>query len=652
MSAIAALWNFASCKPAGRAVEHMLDALHEYGPDHRSVWSEQEVSLGRNLMALVPEDRFDEQPERNHSTFVLVAEVRLDNREDLARALKLGSIAQRSDASILAAAWDHWQQDCLKHLLGAFAFAVWTPHRKELFAARDHAGEYPLFFHRGEDFFALASMPKALRTLDGVGSDFNPAWIANWLVVAPSEPRASIFEGIERLPKASFLRVTPTSFECRSYWNPADTPPIRFKRNQDYADGLRDVLDRATTPLLRSIGGIGSQLSSGLDSSSVTAAAALQLAHTGKHLTAYTSVPQPGFSTDSYSSRPVLDEGPFAAQVAALYPNITHVQLAVPGQRLLENTQTLNRLLDAPFLNVINGLWITSILRDARERHLGAVLQGNFGNATLTFEGSASLGELLRRGRWHVLVRHMRTMRANQEMSYTNAARKALEGVTPRWQLRRGPIVNNRGSSPINPEFAARQQLGRKIREMISPVAERYRSFRQGFFHFADYGSLNAALRAYAHVDVRDPTGDKRVWEYCYGIPFEQNVIDGHTRSLVRRAMRGRLPDSTLDRYRQGRQGADWYMNMRLSLPQLHQELEQIEQSPAAQRMLDLPHMRHLLENFPTEGYGTIHVMNTWKYGLLRGISLGSFLRLHDPALTQPSTSPGSSAVFSPTASP
>ena len=141
-----------------------------YGPLGRFAWNDGgKVALGGNLMHLLPEDEFDRQPLWTPDrSACLVADVRLDNRPELARELGLAGPERMADSEVLLAAWVRWGEACLEHLLGAFAFAVWMPARQELFAARDHVGERPLFYYRGEEFFALASMPKGLLALPGV----------------------------------------------------------------------------------------------------------------------------------------------------------------------------------------------------------------------------------------------------------------------------------------------------------------------------------------------------------------------------------------------------------------------------------------------------------------------------------------------------
>src|ERR1019366_5718876 len=111
----------------------------------------------------------------------LVADIRLDNRAELARELNLVHPEELADSVFLLAAWTRWGAACLDRLAGGFAFAIWTPARRELFAARDHVGERPLFYHRSPGLFALASMPKGLLALPGLARGFHEPCIAEWL---------------------------------------------------------------------------------------------------------------------------------------------------------------------------------------------------------------------------------------------------------------------------------------------------------------------------------------------------------------------------------------------------------------------------------------------------------------------------------------
>src|SRR5438045_3972214 len=142
MSAISLFWNVSEGPPADRSHARMLAALRPYGPHGQVFWSDKQIAFGVTLSSSLPESRFDKQPVWSPDrSLCLVADVRLDNRVDLARELGLTHHEELADSVFLMHAWLRWGPACLDHLLGGFAFAIWTPSKNEVFAARDHVGE-------------------------------------------------------------------------------------------------------------------------------------------------------------------------------------------------------------------------------------------------------------------------------------------------------------------------------------------------------------------------------------------------------------------------------------------------------------------------------------------------------------------------------
>ena len=139
----------------------MLQALSMYGTDDCAQFTGPSVAMGRCLLRLLPEDSFDRQPLSAGAVTSLVADVRLDNREELGAKLGLSreEAIVMADSDVLLAAWQHWREQCVDHLSGAFSFAVWNEQEQHLFLARDHTGERPLFYASTANCFAFASMP-------------------------------------------------------------------------------------------------------------------------------------------------------------------------------------------------------------------------------------------------------------------------------------------------------------------------------------------------------------------------------------------------------------------------------------------------------------------------------------------------------------
>ena len=586
--------------------------------------SDQNVlALGGSLLPLLPEDQFDHQPLwAPDQSCCLVADVRLDNRADLARTLQLQAADQLADADFLLAAWLRWGERCLDHLLGSFAFAVWTPSRRELFAARDHAGERPLCFHHRPGFFALASQPKGLLGLPGVNRGIDEEILASTLVLVDTDPARSLFRDIQLLPPGHCLRVTPDALTTRSYWHPSETPPIRLRRDEDYAEALTEILDLAVEARLRSLKPIASQLSAGLDSGAVTASAALLLAARGQRLWAFTSVPHPEFRPAGHPGR-ILNEWPGAQDVARLYPNVDHLPIHTRGEDLLADLQAWSDALDEPPRNVTNLLWYSATLEAARQRGVGVLLQGTAGNATVSFEHGGLFRYLFRRGRWLRAFRTANTLRNNGAMSFRASFRHATG-----WP-RVGSAPVDLSFTPIHPDLLRKYDLLPRLADRLQSDRLDLPAYRRRFFDTGDDGLVNAAVRDRFGIDLRDPTNDKRLWEFSYAIPSEQHIAGHQFRSLIRRAMHDRLPRATLLRYKRGMQSSDWPYTLTSARSSLGAELERMEASPLTQSALDLPRLRQLLTDWPTAGFDAPDIIASRHFALTRGIAAGYFLRTH-----------------------
>lgn len=616
----------------------MLAAQLMYGSGSSFSWSDQHIALGGTLSKILPEDVFDTQPLWSADGSVcLVADVRLDNRADLARELELVHPEELADSSFLMAAWFRWGPSCLDHIIGGFAFAVWIPGRQELFAARDHAGERPLFYHRGENFFALATMPKGLLALPGVFTGFDESRIVDWFGLLTPDWNKSVFAGVNCLPLGHWLRFTPDTFECRQYWHPSNAAPTRFKRDEEYPEALLEIFDRATEARLRTTKKVGSLLSAGLDCSSVTASAARLLAARGKSLTAFTSVPRPDFNG---ITRPweIANEGPAAAEVAKLYPNIRHVIVDSNGYDVLPTLKLWTDAWDEPAFNVINLLWFTAILDRAREEGIDVILEGGAGNGTISWETHAIFSKFFHEGKWIKLAKSAYQLRKHGGTSVRQATRAALGDLLPAWchhLLVPSSRLRNPYSPLAHPDLIRRSALPEKIsRYMFGDTISRLADEHAIYLEQVDVGPIYAAVQGTSKVEFRDPTADKRVYDFCFSIPPEQYLVGGHSRSLARRAMKGRLPESALVRYKRGLQGADWYLSMQEALLSLREEVALQERSPAARQVLDIPKMQNLLNTFPDSGYETAEVVSAWHSTLTRAISMGYFLRVHDSTET------------------
>lgn len=639
MSALAGIWRFDHKPEPDADCARMLAAQEIYGPHDGRQWSDGALAMGRRLFRTLPEDAHDRQPlQSRDGRLTLIADVRLDNRDDLIASLGVSSSdAQHScDAAIVLECFGRWHEAAFDRLVGDFAFALWDAHAQKLTLARDFLGQRPLHYHCGRGFFAFASMPKGLHALGEVPYALDEQAMAEAVALLPQWEGRSFFKDISRVDPAHIVSVTPDGVTRRRYWEPKRPRPGNA-RQQHYIEGLRHHLDQATQSRLRGAGGtIGAQLSAGFDSSSVTATAARLLAPSGGKVIAFTAVPRLGFNGAVPRNR-IGDEGPLAAATAAMYPNIAHVLVRPDHASLVGGLDRNFFLYDRPIFNLANAAWGHALNKAARERRLNVMLVGQMGNMTLSYNGLELLPELLRAGRLIKLYRMASDLVANSGMRWRGVASRAFGPFMPVWlwqwlsRIFGGDNFDVLDYTAIRADGLVEHKLDRIARERQLDFV--YRPWRDGFAMRAwvmqriDSGNNLKGTLAGWGLDYRDPLSDKRLVEFCLSIPTEQFVANGVQRALAKKALADRLPQAVIEATKRGYQAADWYEGATAARADIAAELERLSACAPAAKLLDIERLKRLVDNWPTSGWERGEVSNPYRLALLRGIAAGHFLR-------------------------
>src|SRR5215470_8802567 len=182
----------------------------------------------------------------------------------------------------------------------------------------------------------------------------------------------SFFVGIERVEPGHVVNVSAEGLAIRRHWQPC-RQPIALRRPEDYSETLRNLLDQAVSCRLRGTGDVGACLSGGLDSGAVVSTAARLLAGSGRRVIAFTAAPREGYHDPAGRNR-IIDEGPYAAATAALYPNVEHVLVRNEGRSPLADLDRGFFLLDRPFFGICATGWSTSMDNAIRKRKLRVIL--------------------------------------------------------------------------------------------------------------------------------------------------------------------------------------------------------------------------------------------------------------------------------------
>lgn len=619
-------------------LERMCNVLAPYGKDAQHVRAMGSAGFVRTLLRTTPEDALDQQPCVDaDSGWTLVFDGRIDNREELAQALRIEPARLRTmaDSALVLHAWARWENACLPRMLGDFALAAWHPRSRRLMLARDYLGARPLFWYRGEGFHAFASLPKALFAIPGVPCALSEEGIHDNLSLLPITDDSTLYQGIHRVKPGECLIVEDGRKRVETWYSFEDIRELQLPTDDDYVEAFTERLERAVARCLRAVGPVATKLSSGFDSSTVAAVAAAQLAGRGERLLAYTSVPREGFD-DRVLTGNHADEGPGARAVAALYPNIEHILVRNEGESPLEGLDFWVETLDRPPFNICNGVWVQRIRSLAVEQGARVLLGGGQGNMTISHAGYSLLPALLGHGRWIRWQREASALRrCNPRLRWRQLLTVSMKPWVPEslwslWRNWRGTPWNLTDFSAINPEFMAKMGTAGRARRAGVDLTHRDltngRMDRIQTLRFGDYGEY-ALDDNHAGLDARDPTVDRELLEFCLAVPDTQYLRDGQNRWLLRRAMAGRLPDEILDRRSRGLQAADWYESAGGDLPRIREELERLVAHPSAGRYLDLPALKALVDTWPETGWHDSMQDRNYRYKLLRGLSVGAFVR-------------------------
>jgi asparagine synthase (glutamine-hydrolysing) len=276
VSGIVGVLNLDGAPVDREILSSMTEFMSFRGPDAQRVWCDGAVGFGNALLRTAPAADSDEQPASLDEKFWITADARIDDRTKLIEKLrsKDSSVSLTSpDHLLILHAYRAWGKDCVEHLIGDFAFAIWNAETRRLFCARDHFGLKPFYYARIRNTFLFSNTLNCLRIHPEVSDKLNDLAIADFLLFdSNQELDTTSFSDIQRLPPAHALECSGETISVQRYWTLPEAEPITFRRPQDCLDQFRELLDAAVSDRMRSNTACVA-LSGGLDSPTVAASA-------------------------------------------------------------------------------------------------------------------------------------------------------------------------------------------------------------------------------------------------------------------------------------------------------------------------------------------------------------------------------------------
>lgn len=546
MCGIAGIVYFDGRPASVETITRLTDLIAHRGPDDAGAHIDGSVGLGHRRLSIVDLSPAGHQPMATTDRALwIVFNGEIYNHEALRDELiGLGhAFRSTTDTEVILAAFRQWGEDCVNRFEGMWAFAIWEPSQRRLFCSRDRLGIKPFYYALTAQGFAFASEIKSVLGSGLIPARANPDALRLQLVYrARASNQTTCFDGVLQLPPAHNAMLVDGRLVMRRYWNATDALQQRGHDHGDATERFRERIGQAVHSHLRSDVPVGACLSGGLDSGTLVALAAPQSPaplHTF-------SITYPGTVHDESRYIHIL-----RGQVANLAPH----EHSPDGSDLIDVLERSTWHYEEPVWGGSVYSW-WQVMKSVNAGGIKVVLNGQGADELLAGYPRyypTYLRQLLLGGRLPSLRRNFEGFRAQQGGLSRGALWREL--ATPFWPtwLRRAARVAGRGSA-FDDRF-----LSPELRALSSPAAE---TLAKRAFHNLDTHLLSdltttrlpELLQAEDRfsmafsIESRVPFLDRAFVEYGIALPAHQKIDNGVTKVILRQAMRGLVPDETLDR--------------------------------------------------------------------------------------------------------
>ncbi len=516
-------------------LERVMNRLKHRGPDGSDVIVTAHVALGHWHFWTTPEDVGERQPLiLDGLPFKIVMDGRLDNRSDLISKLNLDPLesGQPSDAALVLLAYDRWGEACFENFIGEYALVIFDEYRAELICARDALGDRTLFYSFHGSRVVIASEPWAVAGADGLTAELNETAAAHFFALKSVEDGQTMFKDVYELLPAHGMIINSAAMRQWRYWKPGPSVQARGRRDEEYAEEFRSLLEQSVRSRLRSTTPVGVLLSGGLDSGSIACLAAQMLA------------PKP-LTTISYIFDELkdCDERQYIDLIISRY-GVRSIQISCDDAWPFKDWGNWPHPVNMPEQNPYRLLKEQAYHR-AHEEGLRVLMPGAFGDELYSGEEDW-LADMFKDGRLREagreLKRHVRYTgwRKTINSNYLRRTGRRLLNTIPAGRRLHRKAVSHAWLT----SFAASHV--EKKSTWLEPAFEiRNGLLGIGASQDSAYENFNASRHA---LELRHPYRDQRLIEFVLTLPAYHLYNRGFYKYILRVAMKEILPYQILSR--------------------------------------------------------------------------------------------------------
>ncbi|QNO14582.1 asparagine synthase (glutamine-hydrolyzing) [Alkalicella caledoniensis] len=508
-------------------IKDMTNSLSKRGPDEEGYYIDRKVHLGHKRLTVV-DPSGGKQPmikKYGDKKYTIIYNGELYNTEEIRRKLldKGHQFKSYSDTEVLLTSYMEWGENCLQEFNGIYAFAIWDEYKNSLFMARDPLGVKPLFYSIIGNDFLLGSEIKALLKHPDLKPEVNSEGLSEIFGLGPARSLGSaVFKNIKELPPAHSLLLDSSGITVRKFWD---------LEAREHTDSLEVTVEKVRELLLDSIKRqlisdvpVCIFLSGGLDSSAISKVASDAFKEKGQILKTFSIDYQ---DNDKYFKSSVFQPNSDGYWAKLMSKNIgsEHYNIVLTQDKLVKALENAVKANDLPGMADMDAsLYLFS--EEVRKQ------------ATVGLSGECA-DEIFGGYPWYT----------NKDMQNTGTfpwspAIKERQNILSRELALNLPLeayVNDKYQETINrtPKLMGESKENSRLREIFYL---NLKWFMVTLLNRKDRMTMANSL------EVRVPFADYRLVEYCFNIPNAMKFTDNREKGLLRRALKGILPNEIVDR--------------------------------------------------------------------------------------------------------
>lgn len=539
------------------------------------------VFIGCGLQFITEESLNEELPiYSKEKDIILTCDAVIDNRENLLYEFgyKDYKVNDFSDSFYILESYLRWGEECTKHLIGTYSFVIYDKKNNKVIMIKDRLGTRSLYYYFKDNILIFSTLIKPIiEYLKGRVKE-NEKYIAYYLSLygglTDINDEETIFDGIYKVKASYIFTVSENKIDKLKYYDHLKMIKTVNKQKKDYTAQFLNIYKEAVRCRMRSIKDVGISLSSGLDSSSVAAIAADILKEKKKKLKSFTAVPVKDFNERPQNNRYEYDETIKVKELSAYIGNIENHFTDFKNCNAFNVIDKMIDIVEGPYKFIDNSYWINNIASEASKYNCKVFLKAQYGNVTVSagdfFTCAKTFLKKLQLIKLFKMINDSCKMRKFSRYKFLKIIFNNvtfISYVVKKIKYRNYDIFTD---SQVSEDLKKKYHILNNFKNMNMNLP--YSKIND--FSFFKKNMINDVINSFIFsistkvslengVLIRDPTSDIRIIEFCLNLPVNAFVYKGYDRFLIRKSMKGYLPDKIRFNENKGIQGADFIYRLR-----------------------------------------------------------------------------------------